>query len=179
MKRAFLKLAAVTGLVLAISACGGSDDPAPVAAAPVPPPTKNIVEVAVGASPEFTTLVTALKAAGLDATLATPGPFTVFAPTNTAFAKIPPATLTALLADKAALTKILTYHVVAGKVLKADVVPLIGKPIATVAGPSATFVVGSDLKITDQKGGVSTITATDTLATNGVIHTIDTVLMPN
>lgn len=140
--------------------------------------TKNIVEIAASV-PEFSTLVTALQAAGLTTTLASPGPFTVFAPTNAAFAKIPPATLNALLADKPALIKVLTYHVVPGKVLKSDVVPLIGKPIATAAGPSATFVVGSDLKITDQKNGQSQITATDTFATNGVIHTIDTVIMPN
>lgn len=140
--------------------------------------TKNIVEIAASV-PEFSTLVTALQAAGLTTTLASPGPFTVFAPTNAAFAKIPPATLSALLADKPALIKVLTYHVVPGKVLKSDVVPLIGKPIATAAGPSATFVVGSDLKITDQKNGQSQITATDTFATNGVIHTIDTVIMPN
>lgn len=140
--------------------------------------TKNIVEIAASV-PEFSTLVTALQAAGLTTTLASPGPFTVFAPTNAAFAKIAPATLSALLADKPALIKVLTYHVVPGKVLKSDVVPLIGKPIATAAGPSATFVVGSDLKITDQKNGQSQITATDTFATNGVIHTIDTVIMPN
>ena len=140
--------------------------------------TKNIVEIAASV-PEFSTLVTALQAAGLTTTLASPGSFTVFAPTNAAFAKIPPATLNALLADKPALIKVLTYHVVPGKVLKSDVVPLIGKPIATAAGPSATFVVGSDLKITDQKNGQSQITATDTFATNGVIHTIDTVIMPN
>ena len=140
--------------------------------------TKNIVEIAASV-PEFSTLVTALQAAGLTTTLASPGSFTVFAPTNAAFAKIPPATLSALLADKPALIKVLTYHVVPGKVLKSDVVPLIGKPIATAAGPSATFVVGSDLKITDQKNGQSQITATDTFATNGVIHTIDTVIMPN
>ena len=140
--------------------------------------TKNIVEIAAG-NADFSTLVTALQAAGLTTTLAGPGPFTVFAPTNAAFAKIPAATLTALLADRPALIKVLTYHVVGAKVLKSDVVSLIGKPIATVAGPSATFVVGSDLKITDQKGGLSQITATDIFATNGVIHVIDTVIFPN
>ena len=141
--------------------------------------TKNIVEIAVGAAPEFTTLVSFLSAAKLTTTLAGPGPFTVFAPTNAAFAKLSTATVAALTADPALLAKVLTYHVVSGKVLKSDVVPLIGKPIVTVAGATATFVVDATLNITDQKGGKSKITATDIFATNGVIHTIDTVLIPN
>ena len=120
-----------------------------------------------------------LSAAKLTTTLAGPGPFTVFAPTNAAFAKLSTATVAALTADPALLAKVLTYHVVSGKVLKSDVVPLIGKPIVTVAGATATFVVDATLNITDQKGGKSKITATDIFATNGVIHTIDTVLIPN
>jgi uncharacterized surface protein with fasciclin (FAS1) repeats len=171
MKRQFLKYLFAAATFAALAACGGSDDP------PAPaPPTKNIVELAA-ATPDLSTLVTAVTAAGLTSTLSGPGPFTVFAPTNAAFAKIPPATLNALLADKAALTKVLTYHVVPGKVLKADI-PL-GKAITTVQTGTLTInVVGSDVIITDAKGGKSKIVTTDILATNGVVHLIDTVIMP-
>lgn len=130
---------------------------------------KDIVDTAVGAG-NFTTLATALKAAGLVDTLKGKGPFTVFAPTDEAFAKIPKADLDALLADKAKLTKVLTYHVVPGKVMAADVKA--GK-VKTVQGSSLT--VGT-------KGGVmvdnAKVTATDIAADNGVIHVIDTVIMP-
>lgn len=130
---------------------------------------QDIVDTAVKAG-NFTTLVTAVKAAGLVDTLKGPGPFTVFAPTDEAFAKVPKATLDALLADKAALTKVLTYHVVPGKVMAADV----------KAGKVKT-VEGQDITITT-KGGVmvnnAKVVATDVVASNGVIHAIDTVLMP-
>jgi uncharacterized surface protein with fasciclin (FAS1) repeats len=133
-------------------------------------PTTDLIETAVAAG-AFSTLATALTAAGLIDTLKGAGPFTVFAPTNEAFAKIPAADLKALLQDKAALTKVLTYHVVAGKVMAADVVKL----------QEARSVQGSMLAI-DATAGVkvnnATVTATDILATNGVIHVIDTVLMP-
>jgi uncharacterized surface protein with fasciclin (FAS1) repeats len=174
--RQFLKLLAVTSAVAALgglAACGGEDTPAAPAA-----PTKNIVELAV-ATPALSTLVKAVTAADLAATLSGPGPFTVFAPTDDAFAKIPPETLASLLlpANKAALAKILTYHVVSGKVLKAGI-PL-GKPIPTVQGGTITIAVeGADVVITDAKGGKSKITATDIEATNGVVHVIDTVIMP-
>ena len=131
---------------------------------------KDIVDTAVDAG-KFTTLATALKAAGLVDTLKGPGPFTVFAPTDEAFAKIPKAKLDALLADKAMLTKVLTYHVVPGKVLAADV----------KTGKVAT-VQGSNLMVKAKKSGVmvdkSNVTSTDIMADNGVIHVIDTVLMP-
>ena len=131
---------------------------------------KDIVDTAVGAG-NFKTLATALQAAGLVETLKGPGPFTVFAPTDAAFAKIPKADLEALLADKAKLTKVLTYHVVPGKVKAADVKP--GK-VATVEG--------SSLMVRTMKGGVmvdkAKVTATDIAADNGVIHVIDTVIMP-
>ena len=130
---------------------------------------KDIVDTAVGAG-TFKTLAAALTAAGLIDTLKGPGPFTVFAPTDAAFAKIPKADLDALLKDKAKLTAVLTYHVVPGKVMAADV----------KAGKVKT-VQGSDLSITTA-GGVmvnnAKVTATDIAADNGVIHVIDTVVVP-
>ncbi|NML85651.1 fasciclin domain-containing protein [Polaromonas sp.] len=131
--------------------------------------THDIVDTAVAAG-NFSTLVTAVKAAGLVETLKGAGPFTVFAPTDAAFAKVPKATLEGLLADKAALTKVLTYHVVAGKVMAADV----------KAGHVKT-VQGTDLAMATE-GGVTVngakVVAADVAASNGVIHAIDTVLMP-
>ncbi len=131
---------------------------------------KNIIETAVG-NPDFSTLVTAIKAAGLVDTLSGTGPFTVFAPTNEAFAKIPKETLDAVLADKTKLTSILTYHVVAGKVMSKDV--------ATMT--EATTVQGSKVKISAKDGVMinnAKVTKTDIECSNGVIHVIDTVLMP-
>ncbi len=135
---------------------------------------KSIVDVAVS-NPDFSTLVTAVKAAGLVDTLNGAGPFTVFAPTNAAFAKLPKATLDALLADKKALTDVLTYHVVAGKVLAADVVRLDGKAAKTVNGAEVKIAVKDGKVLLNGSVGV---TATDVLASNGVVHVIDTVLLP-
>ena len=118
----------------------------------------------------FNTLVTAVKAAGLVDTLKGPGPFTVFAPTDAAFAKVPKATLDALLADKAALTKVLTYHVVPAKVMAADVKA--GK-VKTVQGQELTVTTQGGVMVDNAK-----VVATDVAASNGVIHAIDTVLMP-
>jgi uncharacterized surface protein with fasciclin (FAS1) repeats len=133
---------------------------------------KDIVDTAV-ADGRFTTLATALTAAGLIDTLKGPGPFTVFAPTDDAFAKLPAGALDDLLADKAALTKILTYHVVSGKVMAADVVSLTSAN--TVAGvPVSIKVEGSDVIL----NGNSKVIITDIETTNGVIHVIDTVLLP-
>ena len=130
---------------------------------------KDIVDTAVAAG-NFKTLATALTAAGLIDTLKGKGPFTVFAPTDEAFAKVPKADLDALLADKAKLTAVLTYHVVPGKVMAKDV----------KAGKVKT-VQGSEITITT-KGGVMVdkahVTATDIVADNGVIHVIDSVIMP-
>jgi len=130
----------------------------------------NIVDTAVNAG-SFNTLVAAVKAAGLADTLKGAGPYTVFAPTDAAFAKLPAGTVDALLKDIPKLKKILTYHVVSGKVMAADVIKL----------KSATTVEGSDVKI-DASHGVkvnnSTVTTPDVAADNGVIHIIDTVLMP-
>lgn len=133
-------------------------------------PTSDIIETAVAAG-TFSTLATALTAAGLIDTLKGAGPFTVFAPTNDAFAKIPAADLKALLEDKAALTKVLTYHVVAGKVMAADVVKM--KEAKSVQGSMIAIDATAGVKVDN-----ATVTATDILATNGVIHVIDTVIMP-
>jgi uncharacterized surface protein with fasciclin (FAS1) repeats len=134
-------------------------------------PSKDIVDTAVDAG-SFKTLATALQAADLVSTLKGEGPFTVFAPTDAAFAKIPKADLNALLKDKEALTRVLTYHVVSGKVMAADVVKL----------TQATTVQGSPIKINVVDGKVkvnnANVSATDIAASNGVIHVIDTVIMP-
>jgi uncharacterized surface protein with fasciclin (FAS1) repeats len=130
---------------------------------------KDIVDTAVGAG-NFTTLATALKAAGLVDTLKGKGPFTVFAPTDAAFAKIPKADLEVLLKDKAKLTAVLTYHVVPGKVMAADVKA--GK-VKTVQGASLTVSTTGGVKVDN-----ANVTATDIVADNGVIHVIDTVVIP-
>ena len=145
----------------------------------------NIVEVAVG-NENFSTLVTAVKTAGLVETLSGNGPFTVFAPTNAAFGKLPAGTVESLLKpeSKDALTGILTYHVVAGKFMAADVVKAIkangGKfKIKTVQGGTLiASIKGSDVILTDAKGNTSKVIITDVPASNGVIHAIDTVVMP-
>jgi uncharacterized surface protein with fasciclin (FAS1) repeats len=141
------------------------------------PADKNIVETALASAPEFSILVEAVVAANLQGTLSGTGPFTVFAPTNAAFALLLTelnVTKAQLLADTALLTKVLTYHVVAGRVLKADVP--VGAAITTVQ--TGTFTVDSTLAITDQRARKSNIVATDVLASNGVIHVIDKVILP-
>jgi uncharacterized surface protein with fasciclin (FAS1) repeats len=130
---------------------------------------KDIVDTAVGAG-TFKTLAAALTAAGLIDTLKGPGPFTVFAPTDAAFAKIPKAQLDALLADKAKLTAVLTYHVVAGKVMAKDVK---AGMVKTVQGSALTVSTASGVMVDGAK-----VTATDIVADNGVIHVIDTVIIP-
>ena len=141
--------------------------------------TKDIVETATEAG-SFTTLLTAVKAAGLEETLQGEGPFTVFAPTDAAFAKLPAGTVETLLKDpKGDLTQILTYHVVPGKVLAADVVKLDGQKVTTVQGGDLTVGVDGDkVSLTDAAGNTVNVTATDIEASNGVIHVIDGVLMP-
>ena len=130
---------------------------------------KDIVDTAVAAG-NFKTLATALTAAGLVDTLKGKGPFTVFAPTDAAFAKIPKADLDALLKDKAKLTAVLTYHVVAGKVMAADVKA--GK-VKTVQGSELTVSTTGGVMVDKAK-----VTATDIVADNGVIHVIDSVIIP-
>lgn len=144
-----------------------------MAAASSAAPARDIVDTAIAG--KFNTLVTAVKAAGLVDTLKGPGPFTVFAPTDEAFAKLPPGTLESLLKpeNKAKLESILTYHVVAGRLMAKDLVKL----------RSAKTVEGQNLVITTLKGrvmvGNAHVTKTDIVASNGVIHVIDAVLLPN
>lgn len=148
--------------------------------------TKDIVDVAVG-SADHTTLVAAVKAADLVATLKSKGPFTVFAPTNAAFDKLPAGTVDYLLKpeNKAALAGVLTYHVVAGNITAKDVLAAIkagnGKAqVTTVQGEGLTATIeNGKVVLTDAKGGKSTVVATDLAASNGVIHVIDTVLLPS
>ncbi len=151
--------AVIAGLLLAVSSTAAK--------------AEDIVGIAAG-NKDFSTLVTAVKAAGLVETLQGDGPFTVFAPTNAAFAKLPKATLEALLKDKKALTAILTYHVVSGKVMAADVVKLKdGTKVKTVNGAEVKIGTKKGVKVND-----SNVVKTDIEASNGVIHVIDTVLIP-
>ncbi len=148
-------------------------------------PTKNIVENAVN-SADHTTLVAAVKAAGLVDTLSGPGPFTVFAPTNAAFAKLPAGTVDTLVLpeNKGTLTSILTYHVVPGKMSSKDLAAAIrkgkGKAVLTTAqgGTLTATQKGKAILLTDAKGGTSMVTQADVNQSNGVIHVVDTVLMP-
>jgi uncharacterized surface protein with fasciclin (FAS1) repeats len=142
-------------------------------------PSKNIIQNAVN-SKDHTTLVAAVKAAGLVETLEGKGPFTVFAPTNAAFAKLPAGTVDTLVKpeNKATLTKILTYHVVAGKLEASDLTD--GKKLKTVQGEDLTVKHDGDkIMIIDAKGGSSTITIKNVNQSNGVIQVVDTVLMPS
>ena len=196
-----LKISMIAGLsALALSACSGNADNADNAAeddvmvqdetaaadpAAAGAATMNIVGLAQG-NADLSTLVTAVTAAGLGETLSGAGPFTVFAPTNAAFAKVDKATLDGLMmpASKDKLASLLKYHVVAGNVKAADVAKMItdGKgtaTIKTVAGGNLKATMSGDkVMLTDAKGGKATITGTDMAATNGVVHTIDTVVMP-
>jgi uncharacterized surface protein with fasciclin (FAS1) repeats len=148
--------------------------------------TKNIVENAMN-SGDHTTLVAAVKAAGLVDTLMSKGPFTVFAPTNAAFDKLPAGTVETLVKpeNKAMLTKILTYHVVAGNMDSKAIAKAIKKGkgkamLKTVAGGMLTATMDGDtLVLTDEKGGMSRVTIANVKQSNGVIHVVDTVLMPN
>ena len=149
-------------------------------------PNKDIIDNAVN-SADHTTLVAAVKAADLVTTLKGAGPFTLFAPTNAAFAKLPAGTVENLLKpeNKATLAKILTYHVVAGKVAAADLVKMIqdgkGKTsVKTVAGGTLqAMLVDGKVVLKDEKGGTSTVTIADVYQSNGVIHVVETVVMPN
>ena len=185
MNKTFLTTMAAALLALtSISASAQKKDP-DVGGAPMYA-NKNIVQNAVN-SPIHTTLVAAVKAAGLVDTLSGPGPFTVFAPTNDAFAKLPAGTVDTLTQpdNKAQLTGILTYHVVAGKYDSKAIAKLIKKAhgtamLKTVNGESLTFTEPTMgmIVITDAKGGTANITTADVYQSNGIIHVIDTVLMP-
>ncbi|SFR68400.1 fasciclin domain-containing protein [Maribacter stanieri] len=147
--------------------------------------SKTIVEVAV-ANENFTTLVTAVTVADLVDTLSSEGPFTVFAPVNSAFEALPAGTVETLLApeSKNALSGLLTYHVVAGKYMAADVIKAIKEnkgsfPVKTVQGGMITLSLnGDNVMLKDEKGNMATVVIADVAASNGVIHAIDTVVMP-
>jgi uncharacterized surface protein with fasciclin (FAS1) repeats len=148
-------------------------------------PSKNIVQNAVN-SKDHTTLVAAVKAAGLVDTLSSPGPFTVFAPTNAAFGKLPAGTVDTLVKpeNKGTLTTVLTYHVVSGRIAAADIAASIkaggGKAmLKTVQGEDLTATSKNGaIWLTDAKGGMSKVTVANVFQSNGVIHVVDTVLMP-
>ncbi len=147
---------------------------------------KDIVDVAAS-NDDFATLVVAIKTAGLVETLKSDGPFTVFAPTNSAFAKLPTGTVATLLKpeSKNTLTKILTYHVVAGKFTAKDIIAAINSSggsftVKTVSGDKLTArLANGTVILEDEKGGISAVTKTDLDTTNGVIHVIDSVVLPN
>ena len=184
MKKSFFAVIASGALAVStIGAMAQKTDPS-VGGAPMYA-NKTIVANA-SAAPNLSTLVTAVKAAGLVDTLSGPGPFTVFAPTNDAFAKLPAGTVDTLTQpeNKDQLTKILTYHVVPGKIDSKTLVKLIKKnggtyEAATVQGEKLTFALdGANVKITDAKGGTAIVTTADVYQSNGVVHVIDSVLMP-
>ncbi len=174
MRRVWIIIAVVALLALpaVIAACGNSDE----ASSPSPTPTaaqKDIVDTAVEAG-SFTTLVSSVQAAGLEETLRGEGPFTVFAPTDDAFAAVPKETLDSLLADPTgALADVLTYHVVPGKVMSTDLSD--GMEVETVNGATIMITVNDDgtVQIND-----ATVTTADIETSNGVIHVIDAVLIP-
>ncbi len=147
---------------------------------------KNVVEIAMG-SEDHTTLVAAVKAAGLAGTLQGDGPFTIFAPTNAAFEKLPDGTVAALLKPeaKSTLTDILTYHVVSGKFRAKDVAKAIKKgdgeaELEMLNGDKiVAFTKGKDVYIRDEKGNEAKVIAADLKGTNGIIHVLDTVIMPS
>ena len=188
-----LRLAAgLAALGVVASACSDDADTASTTAAvtvattmasaatDAPMAEADIVDTAIAAG-DFTTLVAAVQAAGLEETLRGEGPFTVFAPTDDAFAALPTGTLDRLLEDPAGdLTDILTYHVVPGAVPAADVVELDGEAVTTVNGAAITVGVADDgsVTLTDAAGNEAAVVATDVQASNGVIHVIDAVLLP-
>jgi uncharacterized surface protein with fasciclin (FAS1) repeats len=187
---AAISVVAVAGL--AVGACSSSDTSSPATDTPAstaPPPSsdssvqpaetssKTVVDIAAS-NPDFSTLAKAVDAAGLTGTLAGAGPFTVFAPTNEAFAKLPAGTPASLLKpeNKEQLSAILTYHVVPAKVMAADVTP---GTVKTVNGAELTINVdGSNVLITDGQGNTAKVVKTDIEASNGVVHVIDAVLLP-
>jgi uncharacterized surface protein with fasciclin (FAS1) repeats len=183
MKKSLLTVVAGAALAITSMAAVAQSDPT-VGGAPMFA-NKNIIENAVN-SPIHKTLVAAVKAAGLVDTLEGPGPFTVFAPTDDAFAKLPAGTVESLVQpeNKATLVKILTYHVVPGKITSKELIKAIKKgggtySAKTVEGDSLTFSLdGGRVKITDDKGGSAYVTTADVIQSNGVIHVIDSVLMP-
>ncbi len=188
--KTFLTAAAIVGLGLAATGCTSPTMASPAASVPAtsaastPAPTMSesaapdIVDTAVAAG-DFSTLATALTEAGLVETLKGEGPFTVFAPTDDAFSKLPEGALDDLLKDKEALTGVLTYHVVPGEVMASQVAGMDGEQVTTVQG--GTFTVNVDdgkVSLTDGAGNTVNVVQTDITASNGVIHVLDGVLLP-
>ncbi|HEX4874370.1 MAG TPA: fasciclin domain-containing protein [Sphingorhabdus sp.] len=184
MKKNLFKIALATAAIASATTIGHAHNHGHGSHSMAAPKT-NIVEAAV-ATPDLSTLVTAVKAAGLVDTLASPGPFTVFAPTNAAFGKLPAGTVETLVKpeNKGTLTTVLTYHVVAGtfdsKAIAAAIKSGNGKAtLTTVQGQKLTAsMYGDKLIVTDAKGGKSTVALADLRQKNGVVHVIDSVLMP-
>lgn len=187
-RRLLVSVSAAACAALVLSACAPEassegEQPSPMAEASAPSTT--IVDAAI-ASPDHTTLVSAVQAAGLVETLSGEGPFTVFAPTNAAFAKLPAGTVESLTQpeNRDALTRILTYHVVAGRVTAAELGAMIDAgggtaTLTTVQGGALTAArEGQSIRLTDAAGGTALVTAADVTGSNGVIHVIDTVVMP-
>jgi uncharacterized surface protein with fasciclin (FAS1) repeats len=168
VKRATLYAMLISTMLLVGMCYGGSNS---MATSKTAAAEKDIVDTAVAAG-NFKTLVSAVEAAGLVDTLKGPGPFTVFAPTDDAFAKVPKDQLEALLANKTQLTAVLTYHVVAGKVMSTDLTN--GMMAKTIQGGNITFDTTMGVMVNDAK-----VVQADIVCTNGVIHAIDTVLMPS
>jgi uncharacterized surface protein with fasciclin (FAS1) repeats len=189
MNRKFAAAGAALSLTILLGACSAassaSTPAAPMSASSSPTASStamsesDIVETAAAAG-DFKTLTAALKAAGLDETLKGPGPFTVFAPTDAAFAKLPEGTVETLLKDpKGQLAEILKYHVVAGEVMAADVAKMDGQKVKTVQGAELTVEVSGDkVVLVDAAGSRVNVIKTDITASNGVIHVIDAVLIP-
>jgi uncharacterized surface protein with fasciclin (FAS1) repeats len=179
------RLALLAAATITFAAPASAQDKNPMVGGAPMLANKNIVENAVN-SKDHTTLVAAVKAAGLVDTLSGKGPFTVFAPTNAAFAKLPAGTVETLLKpeSKATLTKILTCHVVAANAMSSAINKMIADdkgthPVKTVGGCVLQAKKdGNKITLTDQKGGVATVTIADVRQSNGVIHVIDTVLLP-
>jgi uncharacterized surface protein with fasciclin (FAS1) repeats len=189
MNRKFAAAGAALSLTILLGACStaapASTPAAPMSASSSPTASStamsesDIVETAAAAG-DFKTLTAALKAAGLDEALKGPGPFTVFAPTDAAFAKLPEGTVETLLKDpKGQLAEILKYHVVAGEVMAADVAKMDGQKVKTVQGAELTVEVSGDkVVLVDAAGNRVNVIKTDITASNGVIHVIDAVLIP-
>jgi uncharacterized surface protein with fasciclin (FAS1) repeats len=184
MKRRLLVVVTLMGLAAMFAVAGTKD---PMVGGQEMFPSKNIIENAVH-SADHTTLVAAVKAAGLEETLEGPGPFTVFAPTNEAFDKLPAGTVDRLVRaeNKATLTKILTYHVVAGRLSSRDLMRMTNEgnrtaELTTLEGGKLWVSLhdGKHIELKDEKGGSAMMTIADVFQSNGVIHVIDTVLMPN
>lgn len=184
MTRKIAMVVALTSLAVLAAVAGTKD---PMVGGQQMYPTKNIIENAAN-SADHTTLVAAVKAAGLVDTLEGTGPFTVFAPTNEAFNKLPAGTVDTLLKpeNKATLTKVLTYHVVPGRLSANDLMKMVKEgngtaELTTVEGGKLWVMLrdGKHIELKDEKGGTAMVTIANVFQSNGVIHVIDTVVMPN